>query len=75
MWSSARSGGQAWAMLPSSKYILRHPLLGDDDVVHAVHEHVHALEFGLEHFIGENGVRMVEHAAEEPRGRSAALMR
>ena len=52
-------------MLPSSKYILRDALLRGDDVVHAVRENFHVLQFRPQHFVGEHGVRMIEHAAKE----------
>ena len=42
-----------------------------DDVVHAVRKNFFGLQFRLEHRLGEDGVRMIEHAAkkrvDEPR--------
>jgi hypothetical protein len=39
--------------------------MGGDDIVHRIRELRGVLKLGLKHFIGENGVRMIEDATEE----------
>jgi hypothetical protein len=44
--------------------MFRNALLGADDVVHAVGKDIHVLQFGFQHVLGEDDVRVIEEAAE-----------
>ena len=52
-----------------------HALLRGDDIVHAIRENGQVLQFRAQHFLGEDGVRMIEDAAEEGADETAPLMR
>ena len=65
MCSSAFNGGHACVDAAVVEIHLGDAFLRGDDVVHAVDENVHVLQFRAQHFVGENGVRMIEDAAEE----------
>lgn len=63
-----QQGLQRWAGIIDAAIIeiaLGHPLLGLDDVLHAVDEHLQILRLGLENVGAEHGRRVVENLAQE----------
>ena len=50
---------------PVIKVHLSHAALSADNVVDAIDKNLHILQLRPEHFLGENGVRVVKNASEE----------